>query len=160
MPNTFTTGHVVTASEYDADVSRLGAWVVSTRTTNVTTTGTSWAAGADLLASALTITADGASRYLVRVRAPSWSNSVSGVSNNLSLNIDSADQGIMAYWVSPAAGGNGSALCVEGVTAVLSSGSHTINVRFWVGGASTGTVFAGAGGAATNTPLLVAVAVI
>lgn len=159
MSNNFTTGHIVTAAEYDADVSRLGAWTSGINTAAVTTTGTTFAAGADLLVSALSITADGTSRYLVRVRASTWTNSVTTAASQIRLNIDGADGGIIAAYT-PATASNLMGLCAEGVTGVLSAGSHTINVRLMVTAASTGTVNAGLGGAAANLPLLVAVAVI
>lgn len=125
-----------------------------TRVTNVSTSGTTFAAGADLLATPLSFTSDGSS-YLLRVMAVGWFNNTGGQTNVLRINLNGADAGSFAsnYF---ATGTQSAPLTVAGVVVTPSAGSHTINARLTVGGGQ-GTVLAGAGGAGLNTPLLVTI---
>lgn len=160
MTNAFTTGHIVTAAEYDADVSRLGAWASGTKTANVTTTGTTYGTGADLLASTISFTADGVSNYLIRAKAYYWSHTVAGTQMIAALNLDAA-QSISIGTATCSTASGFVPFNFEGVLVTPSSGSHTVNIRVW--GAAAGTVTVGAGtgtGLGGQTPILVAVAVI
>lgn len=158
MSNSFTTGHIVTAAEYDADVSRFAAWASGKKTSSVTSSGTTFAAGTDLLASALSFTADGTSDYLIRVRGVSWFNNSATGTNQLRINLDGADDGFICTWSVPAANA-ALPLVAEAVIPAPSAGAHTVNARLTVA-AGTATINAGAGGAGANAPILVAVAVI
>lgn len=125
-----------------------------TKASAVSTSGTTFAAGADLLAAALSFTADGTSDYLVRVGCDAWTNTAIAACF-LNLNLDGADAGFVQTWNCPTA--NFSAP-VSGSTPILApaAGSHTVNVRLRVSGGS-GAVNGGAGGAGSHRPILVTV---
>ena len=129
----------------------------ATNTSSATTSGTSFAAGADILAADLSFIADGTSDYLVTVSARQWSNTGTSLPHNrLSLKLDGADAGVFI----DTSLATGQAVVVSGsvVIAAPSAGAHTVNGRFWVS-AGTGTLTAGAGGAGggVSTPLVVTV---
>lgn len=127
-----------------------------TKASSVATTGTTFAAGADLLASALQFTAVGGNSYIVRVSAPFWQNSAAANGCDLRLNLDGADAGFVARITSPAI--NAGVPCVGVGYFTPSAGSHTVNIRLSVS-AGTGTVQAGSGGAGTNLPIVVTIEV-
>jgi hypothetical protein len=106
-------------------------------TGNVTTTGTTFGTGTDVLASALTFVADGASNYLVTLYAIAWSEDSSN-SVLLHLNLDAVDAGLCTGASLPGAGFD----MVGFASAYLpapSAGTHTVNLRMLVS-AGTGTL--------------------
>lgn len=121
---------------------------------NVTSSGTTFAGGTDILGTALTFTADGTSDYLVRVSAPYCSNASSSTNMYLHVNLDGSDNGYaqISTVTAGAAYGCDRSLLIP----APSAGSHTVNVRMRVD-SGTGTVVAGAGGSGNAVPILVAV---
>jgi hypothetical protein len=132
-----------------------GIIAFGTRTSNVTTTGTTFAGGADILSSPLSFTASGKDSYLLTVIGRDWQNNTASTRNILRLNLDGADAGIFAD-DSVTAANFPNILNAQGVINIPSVGSHTINARFQVTG-GTGTIEAGSGGAGVSTPILVTV---
>jgi len=124
------------------------------RTANVSTVGTTFATGADLLASPLSFTADGTSSYLVHVAAELWLNGVGGSVNFLRLNLDGADAGILLASTCDVA--NANYPCQAAGVLTPAAGPHTMNVRLTVS-ASTGTVAGSTGGANVAVPIIVTV---
>lgn len=125
-----------------------------TKTSDVTTTGSSFAAGADLLASALSFTADGTSDYVVEVASRAWLSSASG-DIFADINLDTASGGILANYTSP---GTGQAipLRASGVIVAPTAGAHTVNVRVYSAtGSPTLVVKGNIGGAGASVPILV-----
>lgn len=122
-----------------------------TRAAAVSTAGTTFATGADLLSSAITFTATGANTYILRVAAPWWGNTAVA-QNALRVNLDGADGGFISAGNIAAAGGV--LPCAGAFTLQPSVGSHSVNVRLTVGG-GTGTVQGGAGGAGVAGPIIV-----
>lgn len=125
--------------------------VSGTKTSNVTTTGTTFATAASLLSSPLSFTADGTSSYLVRVNARAWFNSGAGNLNILYISLDSSQNATIATYSTPTANYE-SPLSVAGLLVTPSAGTHTINARFAVN-AGTGTIYGGSGGASNNAPI-------
>lgn len=125
------------------------------KTSSASTTGTTFGTGVDLLASALSFTADGTSDYAVVVSADGVLNTGTPNSNQFNINLDGSDVGIIGVFKT-AAVQQEIPVCLRGVILAPSAGSHTVNVRFFVS-AGTGQVVGGAGGAATDQPILVTV---
>lgn len=126
-----------------------GRLAYGTNTNQISTTGTTFATGADLLAAALQFMATGTKSYIVRVFAPAWNNSGANT-NNLNLNLDGTNAGIMA---GSTAGGI-AIPCMGMAFFTPSAGSHSVNVRLTVS-AGTGFVYGGAAGAGANFPILI-----
>ena len=128
----------------------------ATTTSTVTTTGTTFAGGTDILGSALKFTASGSNSYIVRVSALAWQNSVIN-ENFAKLNLDGADGGFMAAAHIEVAG---HLECLAGVAYITpAAGEHSVNVRVHSNAAGTLTVLGGAGGAASNLPIIVTIEV-
>lgn len=121
---------------------------ISTRNSNVTTTGTTFAAGTDLLASPIEFTATGSNSYILRVSAPEWFLSTSG-NIFLRLNLDGADGTVMA---SSSTGMNATSCNGAAYIATPSSGEHSVNVRLVV---STGTGTVAGAAASSVLPIIV-----
>lgn len=126
-----------------------------TKTSNVSTSGTSFAAGADLLASAISFTADGSSDYIVKVYARQTQNSTAIAHNRLELNLDGSAAGVM-YDAGFNSTNENFGVAAAIIISAPSAGSHTVNVRLWVS-TGTGTVVGGAGGSNVSSPILVTV---
>lgn len=124
------------------------------RTSAVSSAGTTFAGGADLLSSVLSFSSDGKSDYLVTVCSSGWSNSTASTTQWLRINLNGADAGSIVG-VTGLAAGQQYSLNVAGQLTKPSAGSHTLNVRLMVSG-GTGTVQGGSGGAGANLPILVA----
>lgn len=124
-----------------------------THTPNVTSTGTTFATGTDILTSSLGFTAQGGNSYKLVVSGRDWSNSGTGNRNILRLNLDGADAGIFADATLDTASFP-YPLMYQGVILTPAAGNHTINVRLCVT-SGTATIDNGGGGAGTSTPLLV-----
>jgi hypothetical protein len=125
-----------------------------TKASSVTTTGTTFAAGADLLAAALSFTADGISSYVMRASSSGLSTSAAaGTALNISINLDGADAGIYVNVNEPVTGYT-VPFAGEGVF-TPAAGAHTLNARVSGGAAGTITVQGGAGGAGVRTPIIV-----
>lgn len=123
----------------DLEKSLSGSYLASgSRAADVSTAGTTFAAGADVLAAALSFTADGTSTYIVEVFCAEWRSNSSGVNNIAKLNLDGADGGFMAVFTSPSANFGAPLRGEREITP--SAGAHTVNVRIVVGGGTT-TVF-------------------
>lgn len=159
-PHTFAVGELLTASSMNTYVSNDLSWLYGryvahgTRTSNVTTTGTTFGAGADLLASALSFTADGTSDYTVQVGGMAIKTSAAaGQQVILNLNLDSADGGLFFEPTEPTSNYQ-FGLAAECVF-TPSSGAHTVNVRMWSSAAGTALAYGGAGGAGVTVPILV-----
>lgn len=137
-------------------VPSTGVLAYGTRTSNVSTSGITFATGADLLAADLSFTADGTSDYMVEVSAEQVAAG-SSESPQIRLNLDTADAGYM--WAQTLPSSAGAALSARTVILAPSAGTHTVNAKL-VSGASavTVTVSGGSGGAATARPILVTVA--
>src|SRR5690242_6406084 len=127
-------------------------------TTGLTTTGTTFGTGVDLLSTPLSFTASGGNSYLIHVVGPGIIQSTATQATLLNANLDGADAGRIGGF-QPLVAGGVIPLTVVGVI-TPASGNHTINVRMFVSGASTGTVQAGAGGVGNLAPLLVSLSVI
>lgn len=127
------------------------------KTANVTTTGTTFAAGTDILATALKFSASGSNTYILRVHAPGWSNSAAGNLNIIRMNLDGADNGVMAYGNAPAIDYNMDLSAAGAFTP--SVGEHSVNARFTVG-AGTGTIQGGSGGAGLSLAIIVTLEVV
>lgn len=127
-------------------------------TTTVTTTGTTYATGADVLSSALSFTADGASSYVVTVRASSWATDTAGHSARVSLNLDSAQGELMGEFY-PGGMNYYVPLNASAVVVAPSAGTHTVNVKLWCGGSGTSKIVAGASGGTGGGPIWVSVEV-
>lgn len=121
------------------------------RTSSVTTTGTSYGTGADLLASAVTFTADGSSDYAVRFSCAAFSNPSNPPSAALTLDGSQSSTMIDQLGSTQMAGD------VSCLISAPSAGTHSVNIRVWAGGATTLTVKGGAGGSSTDMPILVTV---
>jgi len=123
----------------------------TTFTSSVSTSGTTFATGANLLPSSLAFTGDGTTDYFVQLFARQWSNTgASGTHNRMSVNYDSADAGIVADYAFAGSGFSGS-LVASAVLAAPTAAAHTVNFRLFVS-AGTGTVSVGAGGAGQSMP--------
>ena len=132
-----------------------GRLASGTRAATVSTAGTTFAAGADLLSTALSFTADGTSSYLVRVAAPAISNNTATDGFHLRINLDGADAGVICSGVSATAS-QSEALLAEGVF-TPAAGAHTLNVRLNAVTGGTAAVNAGTGGAGGLTPIFVSI---
>lgn len=133
-----------------------GPLAYGTRTSNRTTTGTTFGTGIDILAAALSFTADGTKDYAVDISAPAAAHSAANGIVDFYLNLDSADAGYFADTRKPTAG-HQYVLNARTVILAPSAGSHTVNVRMVSGTAGTSTLVAGAGGAGVARPCLVTV---
>jgi hypothetical protein len=146
-------GASISQSKLNLQADTLGRAIASgTRTSSVTTSGTTFATGADLLASTLSFTADGVSNYLILVNAPTWNNSVAGTMF-LELNLDGVETGVIA---SSSSGAASTALTAKGVLITPAAGSHTVNIRLHTT-AGTASVQGGSGGGGNYFPILVAI---
>lgn len=107
-----------------------GFLAYGTQGSTKSTTGTTFPTGVDLLASAISFTADGSSNYVVRVTVPSAQLA------NLRLNLDSASGDLMCFC--PVTGSSGVGPVPVAGVAVISpaAGVHTVNVRLY---ATSGT---------------------
>lgn len=132
-------------------VSPTGIIAYSSTTSPVTTTGTTFGTGADVLPSPLSFSADGKSDYLLWIVCRDWFNNGTN-RNELHFNLDGSEAG---YFTSSifAVATNGLPLTAAGMLPKPSVGSHTLNLRLVVN-AGTGTLDAGAGGAGAQPPIL------
>lgn len=133
-----------------------GALIASDiHSSSVTTTGTTFAAGADVLTTPLSFSAQGNNNYLLVVTAESWHNSAAANQQLFRINLDGADYGAFGLFNSPGAAYE-APLRAAGVVVKPSTGDHTINARL-ITGAGTATIVAAAGGTVGGgTPILVA----
>lgn len=127
---------------------KAGLCAFGSRAAAVSTTGSTFAAGADILASAISYYADGAGTYLVTASAPGWRNNTTPGANSLFLNLDGASSAIMAQtnWSTGStnfdSAMNGTALITP------AAGVHTVNARLAsASGGGTAAIDAGASGA-------------
>lgn len=126
------------------------AWVpggriaYGTNTNSVSTAGTTFAAGADLLATPLKFTATGSNSYILSVFAPAWFNTGAFL-NVLHLNVDGVDNDLFCYANLFA---NTNAPLADATIFTPSAGNHTVNVKLVVTG-GTGTI------SVTSRPILV-----
>lgn len=126
----------------------------ATKGASVASAGGTFAAGADILNSAISWTADGTSDYLVVIMAPSMNCSSASGGVVLSHNLDTADAGTMTS--SFAVGASTYVPCFGAIiVSAPAAGAHTTNVRVHADTAGTATVSGGAGGAATAAPITV-----
>lgn len=136
----------------------IGNVVHGTKTSSVSTSGTTFSGGADLLASVLSFTADGTSDYLVVGSGVGWANGTSGNGMQARLNLDSADGGIIQEIdIGTALAADGLPFSPRGIILAPSAGSHTVNIRVNAVAGGTVTVAAGVGGAGTNGPIVVTI---
>ncbi len=120
-----------------------GVVAYGTQSSTVSTAGTSYAAGADVLSSAISFTADGVSSYGVFINGPGQSNTTAGTnSNDLAVTLDGAQSVFMGLCtVVHGTGAPTMPVSGVGVLAAPSAGSHTVNVRLWTDG-STAKLYA------------------
>lgn len=137
------------ATAVSSNVSGTSSIGHATRTTSVSTSGTTYGTGADLLASAISFTADGTSDYAVTMSCPSFH--VTGAVA-FALTIDGSQSSSIA---SPSSANTGG-YTVRGIISAPSAGTHTVNIRMWTS-ANTATATAGVGGSGTDGPILVTV---
>lgn len=124
--------------------SLLRGTIVGTESSTVSTTGTTFAAGQDVLASALSFTAISGVKYRVRISAPSqFATTTSG--GDLHLNLDGADDGIIASYRISAQ----TPVVAETIISP-SAGAHTVNIRLVAGSGTTFSVQASTGGAGND----------
>lgn len=120
--------------------------------TTLTTTGTTFATGANLLAADLPFNAPTGRDYVLRVSAPLWSTATVGDPPILHISLDGADQGIIAQ------GSDGDAHCgpllVEGLV-LVAAGPHTINATLVSTAGALATVTGSVGGAGSFVPIVV-----
>lgn len=138
-----------------------GSWQVSvsgviahaTRAASVTTSGGTYALGADILTSDLSFTATGSNDY----RATLWCCSISnpGNASYAALKLDGAQSSYVLRATS-------AAVAPFVGTVIISSpaaGAHTMNFRVWTNGVGTTTALGDVGGSGNNSPMLVTVEV-
>lgn len=118
-------------------------------------TATTYATGRKLLSVDLGFEADGASDYLVCVKAVGWTNNTVGGQNILYVDLDGAQAGELTVGTINSAS-NFVPLNVEGTIQKPTKGTHTLNVVFYVS-AGSGTISANNGAGANSMPLLVGV---
>lgn len=146
---------------YPSDATKVplgdGTWgapprtiVRGTKAASVASTGTTFAGGADVLAAALSFTADGTSTYRVILTAPSCN--ASAATGRISLNLDGAEAGVMAYTASST-----NTPCYAAIPITPSVGAHTVNVRIYLSSAGTITLVGGSSGVGTSGPIEVRV---
>lgn len=121
----------------DIDWLIAGEVVYAVHGSDVSTTGTSFGAGADALASALSFDADGTSDYLVEI-ACACIQAASGDTAVLQVSLDGVVGATLSEVVS-SAGSISAPLSGRAVIAAPSAGTHTVNGRLWVTG-GTGTL--------------------
>lgn len=142
----------------DQTVSLGGSVAHATRAADISTTGTSFGTGADLLASALSFTADGTSDYLYMCSIGKVYDTANSTVVHLSLNQDSTDVGEIGY---VDCAGTVQVLVPATVSTVIaapSAGAHTVNTRMWVDG-GTGHAVGGTAGVAGDNLRPIAVTV-
>jgi hypothetical protein len=139
-------------------VAEVATGIISygTSNTSVSATGTTFATGTDVLSTPLSFTATGKDNYLLIVSAPVWNNGTASASSILSINLDGTDAGQIAQITESTSLTSQFSLYACGVIPTPSVGSHAVNARL-IASAGTATIAAGAGGAGTRTPILVAV---
>lgn len=126
-------------------------------TNSVSTAGTTFGTGADLLAAALNFTADGVSDYIVRAFACDWRNDTLGDEARLHINLDGADAGLFANSRATVNTNDFKPLSSAGVILAPAAGAHTVNARLRANTGGTALVEAGAGGVGNVAPLLVTI---
>lgn len=132
----------------------IGLLAHGSRAASVSTSGTTFGTGADLLASPLSFTADGVSDYIVEIAAPWWQiTTLNGLTTR--LNLDGADAGYIEER-DPQAANKAMGYRMSTIILAPAAGVHTVNARLVVGG-GTATVQAGAGGAGVDRPILMTV---
>lgn len=119
----------------------------------VSTSGTTFATGADILASPLSFTADGVRDYILKVFGPRWYNASAAANSIVEANLDGADAGRIGLFTSATAGA-ATPLSAAALLVAPAAGAHTINARLLVGG-GTATIQGGAGGLVTELPISV-----
>jgi hypothetical protein len=127
-----------------------GILAFGTWASNTVTSGTSFAAGANLLSANLSFTAVTAGQYLFTIAAAAWTNGTATGSNFLNLVLDGADAGQIAAHYFATASVNTPLFASTVITPA--AGVHTVNARMYVLG-TPGTVFAAAGGPGAYRPL-------
>jgi hypothetical protein len=127
-----------------------------TNPNTVSTAGTTFGTGANLLPANITFTADGVSSYVVQALAGAWYSTTGTASVNLSLVLDGAQSVFMGSAYVPA---NQAPVpfAYQGVV-TPAQGSHTVNVRLYCS-AGTAKVLALTDFSAA-TPILVTVALL
>jgi hypothetical protein len=125
------------------------------KTASVSTAGTTFAAGADVLAAALTFTADGVSTYRVRIEADAWGTNTASDGVQARLNLDGADGGFMA--IGSLLGANQQLPLNGSLIIAPAAGAHTVNVRLTALVGGTATISGGAGGAGAHAPIVVSI---
>lgn len=115
-----------------------------TVSSDVTTTGTTFAGGTDILATAFEFSATGNNDYIFRVSAAGWYLSTTAAALALHLNLDGADNKIFAQTTSTTANAV-YPLSAAAYISKPSTGEHSVNARLTVG-AGTGTIPASSAG--------------
>lgn len=134
-----------------------GSLAHGTRAGSVSTTSATFAGGADLLAAAISFTADGTSDYEVIVTGPYWWNTNAN-EMMLHLNLDGADAGYLAIFDVPVVS-TGAPLSARTPLLAPAAGAHTVNARLRLAAAAgTAHVDAAGGGANAERQLLISVA--
>lgn len=123
------------------------------RTSNVSSSGTSFGTGADILAAALPFNANGTSDYMVRLSCEYVTQNTNNDGAFFHINLDGSDAGLMRI-VTVAAAAAAYSGDVTGVLVAPSAGAHTLNVRLRVD-AGSATIQGGAGGSGAVVPILV-----
>jgi len=122
------------------------------RQANVATAAAAgFANGADLLATALSFTADGATAYMVEFYVPSVTNGGAANYTGFSINLDGAQYGkfLPGYGAFNAINAHGRQKIVP------PAGMHTLNIRMYSEGAWTSTAYGGTGGSNNCNPIFV-----
>jgi hypothetical protein len=122
---------------------------------NVSTSNATFAGGVDVLATPLTLAADGVSNYLVTFYTYEMDTGAATNSSVLAINLDGAAAALM---VAGNALVNGSPVYAQGYLTTPTAGNHTVNVRAWSGvGGNTTELQGGNGTAGVGTPMIVTI---
>jgi len=122
------------------------------RQANVATAAAAgFANGADLLATALSFTADGATAYMVEFYVPSVTNGGAANYTGFSINLDGAQYGKFL----PGYGAFNAINAYGRQKIVPSAGVHTLNIRMYSEGAWISTAYGGTGGSNNCNPIFV-----
>lgn len=152
-------GRATAASSVAITASGGGVIAHGTETSNVTTTGDTYATGAKIFASDISFTADGTSTYMFELSALGWATAAA-VFIFCWMKLDGSQAGLMTQVFSNTSAFS-TPLVGRAILSGLSSGAHTVNaVVANQSGSTTLTVYGGAGGSTNVVPILGTIAVI
>lgn len=131
--------------------SSSGVVAFGSQAADVSTAGTTYGTGADVLSAAISFTADGTSSYAVVLIAPAATNTSTTGNNNLAVTLDGAQSSFMSF-ITPSVAVNEASSCTASGIIVPASGGRTVNVKLFVS-SGTGKILSGT--SLTNAKILV-----